>query len=125
MGELAVVLTVISAALVGVGSFLYNDGHDHALAGLASAGIGGVAFVISAIVQQQRQADAGVECLVFGRGCAEYYSPTRVLWDGLLKGIVEEAVLVVCCGALGLLAAKLTSRRPADSRRATVIPPDD
>jgi hypothetical protein len=125
MAALGTILMLVSALLVGVGSFLYNDGHDHTFVGKVSAGIGALALGASWLAQSQQSADEAADCTFYNKGCDKNDSVIEVLgFDDMFIGIIVEMILVSCCAAAGWVVAKLTPRQRADGRSSLVLPWD-
>ena len=111
--DVATAFLVVGAVVTAVGAFLRYDGYDsHDAAGLLGQAIGGLELLVVGVIDQQRSAEAGRDCAVFGR-CEgmphtfwELVSPFLL---GAVKGILIAAVAV---GA-GWVLARLTAREPA------------
>jgi hypothetical protein len=115
MGTASLAISVGSCVLVGLGTFLYNDGHDHRVIGGMHAILGVIGTVVGIVLW----VTGGVQeyhCYTQGSGCVPLW---RTVWEDLGGPPVTEFLAALGSGYVGYRIAKWTARRPHDDRPPT------
>lgn len=103
----------LAGGLVTVaGAFLRYDGYRaHDLVGRFAEAIGAVDLVVAGAIGQQRAAEAGVDCQVFGR-CEGMPDNWWELFAPLVEGAALGGLIAGAAVACGWVLAALTRRGP-------------
>lgn len=128
MASLGIVLTVLSALAAGLGTYLYNDGHDHKIAGKVSVVAGWLGWGISSWIGAEKSNREAYACTLYHQGCPEIpdsllLAVLQFLWAVLGSGLIEATAIIIACG-IGYLLAILTRRTPQDGRPRDLLPND-
>lgn len=131
MSTVGLLLTIFAAAFVGVGSYMYNDGHDHRQAGLISGVIGWGATIVNGAAAQQEVAQENSRCTLeeieTGVSCVDqaggFYPYIFRGIFGFVGNMLLEIAIILTCGLVGYLIAVSTRKQPGDGRKASVMPP--
>lgn len=117
MQALGVVLSIVAAASVGVAVFLHHDGYEHDFADKLAEALGIASTGAAVVVLGSQIDDRNYDCALHQQHCPDYSHGTlHLIWDALwpwIKLPYTDLWMVVLCGFLGWLLAKLTPRKPA------------
>jgi hypothetical protein len=117
---LPTLLTAVSAVLVLIGSFLYNDGHDHRLVALAVTGVGWLSVAVFQLTMAAHRPDANETAKTLAHPGHAFF--VDYLFKRLLEPMFVEFSILFVAGLVGLGIAKMTRRKPADGRAADPYP---
>ncbi len=95
-----------------------------ARAALASAILSVGAVGASGYAQSEEHQEQAYRCAVHQEGCVHPADGFEAWLGGMATGIATELLLVALCALAGLGLARATRRRPADERKAALLPPD-